>query len=73
MNPDAGPVAPSTHGRVYQTTLPFNALGDTAVAARASGPATAPSDLHQPIFRLDERALPAGVRVLTHTALAALA
>jgi amidohydrolase len=30
-------------------------------------------DLHQPTFRLDERALLAGVRVLTHTALAALA
>jgi amidohydrolase len=30
-------------------------------------------DLHQPTFRLDERALPTGVRVLTHTALAALA
>jgi amidohydrolase len=33
----------------------------------------APPDLHQPTFRLDERALLAGVRVLTHTALAALA
>jgi amidohydrolase len=32
-----------------------------------------PSDLHQPTFRLDERALLVGVRVLTHTALAALA
>jgi len=30
-------------------------------------------DLHQPTFRLDERALLTGVRVLTHTALAALA
>jgi amidohydrolase len=30
-------------------------------------------DLHQPTFRLDERALLSGVRVLTHTALAALA
>jgi amidohydrolase len=30
-------------------------------------------DLHQPTFRLDERSLLAGVRVLTHTALAALA
>ena len=30
-------------------------------------------DLHQPTFRLDERALLVGVRVLTHTALAALA
>jgi amidohydrolase len=30
-------------------------------------------DLHQPTFRLDERALPTGIRVLTHTALAALA
>jgi len=29
-------------------------------------------DLHQPTFRLDERALLTGVRVLTHTALAAL-
>ena len=35
---------------------------------------TAPmSDLHQPTFRLDERALPTGIRALTHTALAALA
>jgi amidohydrolase len=32
-----------------------------------------PADLHQPDFRLDERALLVGVRVLTHTALAALA
>jgi amidohydrolase len=32
-----------------------------------------PLDLHQPTFRLDERALLVGVRVLTHTALAALA
>jgi amidohydrolase len=32
-----------------------------------------PPDLHQPTFRLDERALLLGVRVLTHTALAALA
>jgi amidohydrolase len=31
-----------------------------------------PPDLHQPTFRLDERALLAGVRVLTHVALAAL-
>jgi amidohydrolase len=31
------------------------------------------SDLHQPTFRLDQRALLTGVRVLTHTALAALA
>jgi amidohydrolase len=30
-------------------------------------------DLHQPTFRLDERALLVGVRVLAHTALAALA
>ncbi|MCT2586173.1 amidohydrolase [Actinophytocola gossypii] len=30
-------------------------------------------DLHQPTFHLDERALLVGVRVLTHTALAALA
>jgi amidohydrolase len=30
-------------------------------------------DLHQPTFRLDERALLVGVRILTHTALAALA
>lgn len=30
-------------------------------------------DLHQPTFRLDERALLVGVRVLTHVALAALA
>jgi amidohydrolase len=30
-------------------------------------------DIHQPTFRLDERALLTGVRVLTHTALAALA
>jgi amidohydrolase len=30
-------------------------------------------DLHQPTFHLDERALLTGVRVLTHTALAALA
>jgi amidohydrolase len=30
-------------------------------------------DLHQPTFHLDERALLAGIRVLTHTALAALA
>ncbi|MFL6145797.1 MAG: amidohydrolase [Labedaea sp.] len=30
-------------------------------------------DLHQPTFRLDERALLVGVRVLVHTALAALA
>ncbi|OLF11382.1 amidohydrolase [Actinophytocola xanthii] len=30
-------------------------------------------DLHQPTFHLDERALMTGVRVLTHTALAALA
>ncbi|MFL6126996.1 amidohydrolase [Actinophytocola sp.] len=30
-------------------------------------------DLHRPTFRLDERALFVGVRVLTHTALAALA
>ncbi|WP_414638573.1 amidohydrolase [Actinophytocola sp.] len=30
-------------------------------------------DLHQPTFHLDERALLSGVRVLTHTALAALA
>lgn len=29
-------------------------------------------DLHQPTFDLDERALPLGVRVMTHTALAAL-
>ncbi|HEY0641478.1 MAG TPA: amidohydrolase [Pseudonocardiaceae bacterium] len=29
-------------------------------------------DLHQPTFDLDERALPIGVRVMTHTALAAL-
>lgn len=31
------------------------------------------SDLHRPTFRLDERALPVGVRVLVHAALAALA
>ncbi|OLF04621.1 N-acyl-L-amino acid amidohydrolase [Actinophytocola xinjiangensis] len=31
------------------------------------------ADLHQPTFQLDERALPVGIRVLTHTALAALA
>jgi amidohydrolase len=31
------------------------------------------SDLHQPSFRLDERALLVGIRVLTHAALAALA
>jgi amidohydrolase len=37
-----------------------------------SGEGTQP-DLHQPTFRLDERALLTGVRVLTHTALAALA
>jgi len=30
-------------------------------------------DLHQPTFDLDERALPLGVRVMVHTALAALA
>ncbi|MGH3935023.1 MAG: amidohydrolase [Pseudonocardiaceae bacterium] len=30
-------------------------------------------DLHQPTFDLDERALPIGVRVMVHTALAALA
>jgi amidohydrolase len=30
-------------------------------------------DLHQPTFHLDERALLTGVRVLTHTALGALA
>lgn len=30
-------------------------------------------DIHQPTFRIDERALLTGVRVLTHTALAALA
>jgi metal-dependent amidase/aminoacylase/carboxypeptidase family protein len=30
-------------------------------------------DLHQPSFDLDERALPLGVRVMVHTALAALA
>ncbi|RLK60995.1 M20 family metallopeptidase [Actinokineospora cianjurensis] len=30
-------------------------------------------DLHQPTFQLDERALLAGIRVMTHTALAALA
>lgn len=30
-------------------------------------------DLHQPTFDLDERALPVGVRVMVHTALAALA
>ena len=30
-------------------------------------------DIHQPTFRIDERALLVGVRVLTHTALAALA
>ncbi|MBV9012728.1 MAG: amidohydrolase [Pseudonocardiales bacterium] len=33
----------------------------------------APSDLHRPTFQLDERALPVGVRVLVHAALAALA
>ena len=32
-----------------------------------------PPDIHQPTFRIDERALLTGVRVLTHTALAALA
>jgi amidohydrolase len=32
-----------------------------------------PPDIHQPTFRIDERALLVGVRVLTHTALAALA
>ncbi len=31
------------------------------------------SDLHRPSFQLDERALPVGVRVLVHAALAALA
>lgn len=31
------------------------------------------SDLHRPTFQLDERALPVGVRVLVHAALAALA
>ena len=30
-------------------------------------------DLHQPSFDLDERALPVGVRVLVHAALASLA
>jgi amidohydrolase len=30
-------------------------------------------DLHQPAFDIDERALPVGVRVLTHAALASLA
>jgi amidohydrolase len=30
-------------------------------------------DLHSPGFRADERAIPAGIRVLVHTALAALA
>lgn len=36
-------------------------------------PGTGPKrDLHQPTFELDERALPAGIRVMTHTALAAL-
>jgi amidohydrolase len=29
-------------------------------------------DLHQPTFDLDERALPLGVRLMVHTALAAL-
>jgi amidohydrolase len=32
-----------------------------------------PPDIHQPTFRIDERALLVGVRVLTHTALTALA
>jgi len=31
------------------------------------------SDLHRPTFQLDERALPVGIRVLVHAALAALA
>ncbi|HSL08506.1 MAG TPA: amidohydrolase, partial [Pseudonocardiaceae bacterium] len=32
-----------------------------------------PHDLHKSTFDLDERALPLGVRVMVHTALAALA
>ena len=47
-------------------------LGSFARLGVWSGDGQIP-DLHQPTFHLDERALLTGVRVLTHTALAALA
>lgn len=49
-----------------------NVPGSFARLGVWSGEGTQP-DLHQPTFQLDERALLVGVRVLTHTALAALA
>jgi amidohydrolase len=49
-----------------------NVPGSFARLGVWSGEGTQP-DLHQPTFMLDERALLVGVRVLTHTALAALA
>ncbi|MBB4903826.1 M20 family metallopeptidase [Actinophytocola algeriensis] len=49
-----------------------NVPGSFARLGVWSGEGT-PPDLHQPTFVLDERALLTGVRVLTHTALAALA
>jgi amidohydrolase len=52
----------------YLETVP-GAMGRLGVWS-GEGPMT---DLHQPTFDLDERALPAGVRVLVHAALASLA
>jgi amidohydrolase len=52
----------------YLETLP-GAMGRLGVWS-GEGPM---KDLHQPTFDLDERALPAGVRVLVHAALASLA
>ncbi len=49
-----------------------NVPGSFARLGVWSGEGTQP-DLHQPTFQLDERALLVGVRVLTHTARAALA
>jgi len=52
----------------YLETVP-GAMGRLGVWS-GEGPM---KDLHQPTFDLDERALPAGVRVLVHAALASLA